>query len=222
MERGPSQEGADNTRRSVSSSSSSSSKESPTVGAHMARTAWYSVSAHHTPRHHPTHVVYGRSCPPTTASRVLVGPSPWRAPRHLRHSPCNGAICPAGSGWLASGVERQGCVVGFEQAPWAGPYCPVHTLGDEEEAGAHPLSSPWPSPSSPACHQGGLFWKRGLGLGDWLWENPSEPACSLVCLEEAPEGTMTTSQAQPKAGEDYSSREASREAAVCFPSWGSA
>lgn len=184
MERGPSQEGADNTRRSVSSSSS---KISPTVGAHMARTAWYSVSAHHTPRHHPTHVVYGRSCPPTTASRVLVGPSPWRAPRHLRHSPCNGAICPAGSGWLASGVERQGWLRGgFRAGALGRALLNLYTLGGKERrrrGALHPLSSPWPSPSSPACHQGGLFWKRGLGLGDWLWENPSEPAAASFALK---------------------------------------
>lgn len=72
------------------------------------------------------------------------------------------------AGWPRASSAR--AVGGFEQAPWARPDCTP--WGVKEEGGAHPLSPPWPFSSSPACHQGGLFWKRGLGLGDWLWETP--------------------------------------------------
>lgn len=98
-------------------------------------------------------------------------------------STCNGATCPAGSGWLASGVERLGLWVWvfFSSRTGAlGPGLAVHLEGGR----LTPLSSPRAvlRPHRPAIKVA-LLGKRGLSLGRLALENPSEPAAASFALE---------------------------------------
>lgn len=165
MERGPSQVwelriGAGR----VSSSKQRQQPKSPRVGACMARTACYSVPP---TTLLPTFIVGGRAAHPPTHQQLHAS---WLV-RQARELPgisdistCNGVICPAGSGWLASGVERLGLWVWvFEQAPWSRAL--LYTL----RAAAHPplLPAGCLRPHRPAIKVA-LLGKRGLGLGGWL------------------------------------------------------
>lgn len=191
MERGPSQEGAENRRR-VSSKQRKSESRRP-YGAN-----WPRGLPSHPPPPPPAHLVYGdMPTHPPAVPRSLVG-------RSLRELPGFSDILhvtvpsgSAGSGWLASGVERQGWV-GSEQAPWVWPYCTPWR-------GRLTPSLRGPSPPHRPATKVAFFGKRGLTWATGS-RKPLRACCSLVCLEIAAPFGWAIEPGSAKAGKDFTLR----------------